>query len=384
MSRLLGVTARDYVFRFREPSHLSEKELKARVRELQDAGPGAARGARQAAAAPRAADRGDRLPRQGDPGPGRRPPARGRGGVRRAAGDDPRPQDEAGGEGALGARAGRGAAAAAARLRDGGAEVPVRRGRHRAARASASPRASSGGFARASPTSSTARRASPSTTPTRARSAPTCSAAATRSRSRRRSRPAPGAAFVAHVAIETSYIHGRRKRSIAQEDALVFPRHFYNNYYELTKAMASLETDRALVEDGLRVTQLLPSIVIGHSRTGNNRGDTKVVNAPINAFGRAKEALDSLGGDLAGPRAGLAREPDRDHVPGRPLGRAEPRARRPRRGRHPRRARDARGDRRAHPPRDRQPHPVGGDRADHARRSWTSTCAWPTRRSPAT
>jgi nucleoside-diphosphate-sugar epimerase len=106
-------------------------------------------------------------------------------------------------------------------------------------------------------------------------------------------------AFVAHLAIETSYIHGRRKRSIAQEDALVFPRHFYNNYYELTKAIASLETDRALVERGLRVIQLLPSIVIGHSRTGNNRGDTKVVNAPVNAFGRAKEALESLGGDWA-------------------------------------------------------------------------------------
>jgi nucleoside-diphosphate-sugar epimerase len=109
----------------------------------------------------------------------------------------------------------------------------------------------------------------------------------------------PGSPFVAHVAIETSYIHGRRKRSIAQEDALVFPRHFYNNYYELTKAMASIETDRALVEDGLRVTQLLPSIVIGHSKTGNNRGDTKVLNAPVNAFGRAKEALDALGGDFA-------------------------------------------------------------------------------------
>jgi hypothetical protein len=94
-------------------------------------------------------------------------------------------------------------------------------------------------------------------------------------------------------------VHGRRKRSIAQEEALVFPRHFYNNFYELTKAMASIETDRALVEDGLRVTQLLPSIVIGHSRTGNNRGDSKVVNAPINAFGRAKEALESLGGSWA-------------------------------------------------------------------------------------
>jgi nucleoside-diphosphate-sugar epimerase len=108
---------------------------------------------------------------------------------------------------------------------------------------------------------------------------------------------APGSRFVSHVAIETSYIHGRRKRSIAQEDALVFPRHFYNNYYELTKAMASIETDRALVEDGLRVTQLLPSIVIGHARTGNNRGDTKVLNAPVNAFGRAQQALSELGGE---------------------------------------------------------------------------------------
>ncbi len=106
---------------------------------------------------------------------------------------------------------------------------------------------------------------------------------------------APGSSFVAHVAIETSYIHGRRKRTIAQEDALKFPRHFYNNYYELTKAMASIETDRALVHDGLRVTQLLPSIVIGQARTGNNRGDTKVLNAPINAFGRAQEALAQLG-----------------------------------------------------------------------------------------
>jgi hypothetical protein len=62
--------------------------------------------------------------------------------------------------------------------------------------------------------------------------------------------------------------------------------------------MASIETDRALVQDGLRVTQLLPSIVIGHSRTGNNRGDTKVLNAPINAFGRAQEALSRLGHEL--------------------------------------------------------------------------------------
>lgn len=105
---------------------------------------------------------------------------------------------------------------------------------------------------------------------------------------------AAGSPFVTHVAIETSYIHGRKKRSIAQESALVFPQHFYNNFYELTKAMASIETDRAMIEQGLRVTQLLPSIVIGHSLTGNNRGDTKVLNAPVNAFGRSKEAIDAL------------------------------------------------------------------------------------------
>jgi len=109
-----------------------------------------------------------------------------------------------------------------------------------------------------------------------------------------------GSPFVEHVAIETSYIHGRKRNAMAQEEALVFPRHFYNNFYELTKAMASIETDRHLIEKGLRVVQLLPSIVIGHSETGNNRGDTKVVNAPVNAFGRAKEVADRLDADLAG------------------------------------------------------------------------------------
>lgn len=109
-----------------------------------------------------------------------------------------------------------------------------------------------------------------------------------------------GGPFVEHIAIETSYIHGRKRNAMAQEEALVFPRHFYNNFYELTKAMASIETDRHLIEKGLRVAQLLPSIVIGHSETGNNRGDTKVVNAPVNAFGRAKEIADKLESDIAG------------------------------------------------------------------------------------
>jgi len=37
--------------------------------------------------------------------------------------------------------------------------------------------------------------------------------------------------FVSYIAIETSYIHGRKRHSIAQEGTLDFPRHFYNNRY---------------------------------------------------------------------------------------------------------------------------------------------------------
>jgi hypothetical protein len=42
---------------------------------------------------------------------------------------------------------------------------------------------------------------------------------------------------------------------------------------------------------------------MGHSRNGNNRGDAKVVNAPINAFGRIRQALEApLGGWRGWPR----------------------------------------------------------------------------------
>ncbi|MBI3273403.1 MAG: SDR family oxidoreductase [Planctomycetes bacterium] len=110
---------------------------------------------------------------------------------------------------------------------------------------------------------------------------------------------AAGSPFVGHLSIETSYVHGRQAGALASEEELVFPRNFYNNYYELTKAMGSIETDRFLAERGLRVTQLCPAIVIGDSRNGNNRGDTKVVNAPINTFGRAKQALECKEGSWA-------------------------------------------------------------------------------------
>lgn len=110
---------------------------------------------------------------------------------------------------------------------------------------------------------------------------------------------AEGSPFVAHVGIETAYIHGRQTHEPAREDDVVFPRNFYNNYYELTKAMGSIETERFMLEKGLRVVQLCPSIVIGEERTGNNRGDTKVVNAPVNAFGRARQALSMKGKSLS-------------------------------------------------------------------------------------
>jgi nucleoside-diphosphate-sugar epimerase len=106
-----------------------------------------------------------------------------------------------------------------------------------------------------------------------------------------------GSPFVQHVAIETSYIHGRHTRTVAREDEIIFPRNFYNNYYELTKAMASIETERFMLDKGLRVVQLCPAIVIGEARAGNNRGDTKVVNAPINLFGRAQVANEAPQGN---------------------------------------------------------------------------------------
>jgi nucleoside-diphosphate-sugar epimerase len=123
---------------------------------------------------------------------------------------------------------------------------------------------------------------------------------------------ARGSPFVAHVAVETSYVHGRVGHVLAREGDLAFPPGYYNNYYELTKAMATLETDRAMRRRGLRVVQLLPSIVVGHSGNGNNRGDTKVVNAPVNAFGRARAGLQAglglaqrLGGRVAAAAASV-------------------------------------------------------------------------------
>ena len=112
--------------------------------------------------------------------------------------------------------------------------------------------------------------------------------------------PSSDAAVSAHAAVETSYVHGRAARGRLPEDGLEFPARYYNNFYELTKALAALETDRALLDQGLRVVQILPSIVTGDSRTGNNRGDSKV-NAPIHACGRIQQALDAACSGCARP-----------------------------------------------------------------------------------
>ncbi len=116
-----------------------------------------------------------------------------------------------------------------------------------------------------------------------------------------------GAPLVACLCVETSFIHGRRSRGLAREDRVEFPDHYYNNYYEVTKAFASLESERAVVVEGLRVSQLCPAIVIGEARTGNNRGDTKVLNAPINLVGRVRQAAaeEGRGPLLARPQAWL-------------------------------------------------------------------------------
>lgn len=101
---------------------------------------------------------------------------------------------------------------------------------------------------------------------------------------------APDGRFVAHLAVGTSYLHGRCGEEPVAEENLTFPKDLFNNYYELTKAMSALEAQRQVAQHGLRAVELCPAIVIGDQRTGNNRGDTKVVNAPVNFLGRTKDS----------------------------------------------------------------------------------------------
>eukprot|EP00667_Euglena_gracilis_P012246 EG_transcript_12557 len=102
---------------------------------------------------------------------------------------------------------------------------------------------------------------------------------------------APNSSFVNFISTETCYIHGRNLGT-CREDRLHFPRDYYNNYYELTKALGDLYCRHFTLEKDLRVISLCPAITVGNYKTGNNRGDTKVINASANAFGQIAVQLE--------------------------------------------------------------------------------------------
>ncbi len=105
--------------------------------------------------------------------------------------------------------------------------------------------------------------------------------------------------FVAHMSIETAFIHGRTLGDPAEEAVLRFPRGGYSNYYELTKAMGSVLVRNANRVHGLPVMQILPAIVVGRAACGSNHGDRKVLNGPFNILAalasQATEATHWLG-----------------------------------------------------------------------------------------
>jgi nucleoside-diphosphate-sugar epimerase len=98
--------------------------------------------------------------------------------------------------------------------------------------------------------------------------------------------------FISHIAIETAYVHGRNSGELAREDEPRFPHDFYNNTYELSKALSAREATETLLGEGLRLIQIRPSIVVGRSDTGNNFGDAKVINAPIRFFAWLADELN--------------------------------------------------------------------------------------------
>jgi nucleoside-diphosphate-sugar epimerase len=98
--------------------------------------------------------------------------------------------------------------------------------------------------------------------------------------------------FISHIAIETAYVHGRNSGEVAREDEPSFPHDFYNNTYELSKALSAREATETLLGEGLRLIQIRPSIVVGRSDTGNNFGDAKVINAPIRFFAWLADELN--------------------------------------------------------------------------------------------
>lgn len=106
---------------------------------------------------------------------------------------------------------------------------------------------------------------------------------------------APNSPFVNFISTETCFIHGRQvPPRICKEEEVVFPRDYYNNFYEPTKALAAIEAKKFMLEKRLRCLALCPAITIGKSKNGNNRGDTKVINAAVNTLGRIHDMIRRL------------------------------------------------------------------------------------------
>lgn len=105
---------------------------------------------------------------------------------------------------------------------------------------------------------------------------------------------APGSKLVNAIFTETCYVHGRNRNAVSKEETLNFPNDYYNNYYELTKALGDVVAMEECYQKGLRVIACCPAIVIGNSFDGNNHGDRKVVNAAGNAFGRIFDELKKI------------------------------------------------------------------------------------------
>ena len=115
---------------------------------------------------------------------------------------------------------------------------------------------------------------------------------------------APDSPFISHVGIETSYIHGRQVKQSAREDEVVFPRAFYNNHYELTKALGVRSRPRGSCWS--RAYECCSSVRRSSSASrgrATTAGDTKVLNAPVNIFGRTQQAISGTSSGKSGERS---------------------------------------------------------------------------------
>jgi nucleoside-diphosphate-sugar epimerase len=102
---------------------------------------------------------------------------------------------------------------------------------------------------------------------------------------------APDSRFVSLINLSSAFICGHTQGTLIAEGSLRFARGYYNNFYELTKALAALDTERYFREHDLPVVQLLPTIVVGEASTGNSVGDYKAIHALIRSLGKVSQQL---------------------------------------------------------------------------------------------